>query len=482
MVIQLSPQTESAHYVQERYVQEPESPAASSHKLKPDKNEPGGFAKILAALSTGAEDQEAKIPENDLAMADETSLIPASTEKDAVPLAAANEATNETDEPDSPSMEFSNIIFTVGRLTGQSEEQVTLGEEPSFATFATASATANAAEHLTASATAHTATVDRHSSRYEQETAKTETASAMASTGTPDVAATAETDTDTGKTAAVQQSLAAENPQHINEKAKNRIETAVNSGSAAEKVTGNELSPQTEAKKTITNEREGRNRRNASVEIHDFRTQAESSLKEASHLRTVTEARLPGEGSGKDIILELRLPNQGQSSATTSWEVRTGQAGQTLENMLARELHQNFNSDIVRHASVALRDGNEGTIRLALKPESLGNVKIHLELAENKIAGQIVVESEEALRAFKREISSLEKAFRDSGFDAANLEMSLTADGGQHRQEREFAADAGQFLPEFFAASRYDAAVERMEMPMSVDMYYQGSRAVNVFA
>ena len=81
-----------------------------------------------------------------------------------------------------------------------------------------------------------------------------------------------------------------------------------------------------------------------------------------------------------------------------------GGPSQAFENLLARELHQNLNGDIVRHASIILRDGGEGTIRLSLKPESLGNVKIHLEMAENKIAGRIIVESNDALRAFEREI------------------------------------------------------------------------------
>jgi flagellar hook-length control protein FliK len=150
--------------------------------------------------------------------------------------------------------------------------------------------------------------------------------------------------------------------------------------------------------------------------------------------------------------------------------------------MLARELHQNFNNDIVRHASVMLREGNEGTIRLALKPESLGNVKIRLEMAENKITGRIVVESEEALRAFEREISSLEKAFRESGFEGASLEMSLAADGGGAQQCQE--TEASPTLPWHYAASRYDAAVENTEIlpAHASDFYRQGAWAVNVLA
>jgi flagellar hook-length control protein FliK len=184
----------------------------------------------------------------------------------------------------------------------------------------------------------------------------------------------------------------------------------------------------------------------------------------------------PG-GAEREITLELRLP-QGREAAApvTSWETGSGRA---MENLLARELHQNFNSDIVRHASAILRDGNEGIIKLALKPESLGNVKIRLEMAENKIIGHIVVESEEALRAFEKEISSLEKAFRDSGFDGASLEMSLASDGGAGQQWQE--AEASRFLPGQIA-SRYDAENERTEMPAAFDVYQWGAQAVSMMA
>jgi flagellar hook-length control protein FliK len=129
--------------------------------------------------------------------------------------------------------------------------------------------------------------------------------------------------------------------------------------------------------------------------------------------------------------------------------------------MLARELNQTLNGDIVRHASIMLRDGGAGTIRLSLKPESLGTVKIRLEMAENKIAGQIIVESDEALRAFEREIRSLEQSFRDSGFEGASLEMALAGDGGQNGAAGQWKGEeARPFFSPRLAASRYDAAGE----------------------
>ena len=137
--------------------------------------------------------------------------------------------------------------------------------------------------------------------------------------------------------------------------------------------------------------------------------------------------------------------------------------GKGFEDALARELRGNLSMDIVRNASIIARDGGEGTIRLSLRPASLGDVKVHLEMTENRIIGVIVVESNEALRAFERELPVLEKAFRDSGFSETSLEMSLAQDGGNYaggeeQQEEDF------YVPyQVMAASRYEES-ERPEL------------------
>jgi flagellar hook-length control protein FliK len=178
----------------------------------------------------------------------------------------------------------------------------------------------------------------------------------------------------------------------------------------------------------------------------------------------------------KELTLELRLPGSAQSTAQTAWEVKAG--GAAIENMLARELHQNFNGDIVRHASMALHDGGEGVIKLALKPDSLGNVKIHLKMSENKITGHIVVESEEALNAFKKEITSLEQAFRDSGFENAQLDLSLTADQRNTDWQEQKAPSPLQGI----AASRYDESYAGDSLPVVNVFFGQRHGTVNMLA
>jgi flagellar hook-length control protein FliK len=228
-------------------------------------------------------------------------------------------------------------------------------------------------------------------------------------------------------------------------------------------------------------EMRSRSRRDkVTFEVRDMRTVTGANESAGTRPYSVVETsavRAGGEAPVREITLELRLPEQNpsmaQNASQTAWEVKAGSA---LENMLARELHQNFNGDIVRHASMALRDGGEGTIKIALKPESLGNVKIRLEMTENKITGHIVVESEEALNAFRKEISSLEQAFRDSGFTNADLNLSLTSEGwgaqGQEQEESSFNQAA--------ASSRYESSFEQDALP--VDVFFGRSGSINMLA
>jgi flagellar hook-length control protein FliK len=208
-----------------------------------------------------------------------------------------------------------------------------------------------------------------------------------------------------------------------------------------------------------------RGKEKLNIEVRDLRTgegqggafaSAEStvSLKEAieSNLRPLLKAEV-------EIPVELDL-HKGNADGKAG---ESSTMGRTFEDALAAELRGNLSTDIVRDAAVIVRNGGEGTIRLSLRPASLGDVKIRLEMTENKITGHIIVESSEALRAFERELPVLEKAFKDSGFSETNLEMFLASEdssnggafgGREDRQERDFLVQA-------LAASRYDAESEQ---------------------
>ena len=156
------------------------------------------------------------------------------------------------------------------------------------------------------------------------------------------------------------------------------------------------------------------------------------------------------------IPVDLSISNGQAAGERTVDGVNSRNSG--LEELLSRELRENLGNDIVRQASILVKNAGEGTIRLSLQPESLGNVKIRLEMTENKIIGHIVVESSEALRAFERELPVLQKAFQDSGFSQASLDMSM-AQGNEYKGPDQ----SGETERMDLAATRYELETDSRE-------------------
>jgi len=273
----------------------------------------------------------------------------------------------------------------------------------------------------------------------------------------------------------------ADNKKKSNTPSKVDSEDALSAKNKATEGKDTLLSKVNEGKEQPSKLEEFRNRSRkdkVNIEVKDFRTISNPDGTQTRTFSIVETAagRNNGQNAIQEINLDLRLPDQGQSSQLqNTWEVKSGVM---LENMLARELHQNFNGDIVRHASVALRDGGAGTIKIALHPATLGNVKIHLEMAENKITGRIVVESEEALHAFRKELSALEQAFKDSGYASADLNLTLTADGsGEHNQEFNENSFSSRM-----AASSYQDGFDQETAPVMNVVLRNGTGQVNMLA
>lgn len=115
------------------------------------------------------------------------------------------------------------------------------------------------------------------------------------------------------------------------------------------------------------------------------------------------------------------LSNNTQSASATS---------SNFQQMLNNQVTSNV-PDFVKAGQIVLRDNNNGTINLNLKPEALGNVKISLEVSDKLITGQITVHSKEAFEAFKENLDALKQAFQQSGFENAELSLNLSQSGNE---------------------------------------------------
>ncbi|MGC9313267.1 MAG: hypothetical protein ACP5IA_11300, partial [Sediminispirochaetaceae bacterium] len=79
----------------------------------------------------------------------------------------------------------------------------------------------------------------------------------------------------------------------------------------------------------------------------------------------------------------LQVLVRSEGSDTSQVPLSKSDHGGDLQNQLARQLREQLNSEIVKRGSVMVRNNGSGEIRLELKPDHLGQVKILLSLENN---------------------------------------------------------------------------------------------------
>ena len=119
--------------------------------------------------------------------------------------------------------------------------------------------------------------------------------------------------------------------------------------------------------------------------------------------------------------------------------------GSTFQQMLSQQIQQNA-PEFAKAGTIILKDQNSGSINMILKPESLGNVKISLQLSDKTISGHIVVQSKEAMEAFKENLDLLRHSFQENGFENAQLSLSLADSSSENPFAQNQNGNDGQFI------------------------------------
>jgi flagellar hook-length control protein FliK len=111
-------------------------------------------------------------------------------------------------------------------------------------------------------------------------------------------------------------------------------------------------------------------------------------------------------------------------------------------------MREQGNAEIVRQSTVVLRNADSGEIRLVLKPESLGGVRIRVQLQDNHIAGRIVVENNSVREMFQDNLDALTRAFRESGYETGSLDVEVRDRGGNGRRRQAGTSPSGRLVRE----------------------------------
>jgi flagellar hook-length control protein FliK len=93
-------------------------------------------------------------------------------------------------------------------------------------------------------------------------------------------------------------------------------------------------------------------------------------------------------------------------------------------------------SELVRASQLVLKDGG-GEIRLVLKPESLGSVRVRMNVVDNNIEGRIIVDSAAVKHVMDGSVDALRRALTAEGFQMGSLQVSVGGQDAQADQRRQ---------------------------------------------
>lgn len=107
---------------------------------------------------------------------------------------------------------------------------------------------------------------------------------------------------------------------------------------------------------------------------------------------------------------------------------------------LVKELKEQGSIEILREAKILVKDGQSGEIKLVLRPQELGTVKINLILENKHIVGKIFVDNNIVKEALQTAFGDLKEIFAEQGMELGALDVFVSQ---QSQQENLFSGDDG---------------------------------------
>ena len=164
---------------------------------------------------------------------------------------------------------------------------------------------------------------------------------------------------------------------------------------------------------------------------------------EVMSAKEATESNMADNGSRGGADMEGDTLGFGETRS-----IGTVKVGSTIGSRVddpgsfSRMFRETMNPEIVRQSTFVLKGNQQGEIRLNLRPEHLGNVRVRLEIVENRITGRIIVDSALVRETVEQNLDDLARAFREQGYESASLDVSVSGNGENRAGERELADQA----------------------------------------
>ena len=152
------------------------------------------------------------------------------------------------------------------------------------------------------------------------------------------------------------------------------------------------------------------------IDIRDFRTASAREVSASSEQTAEMETK-PSDPAQEAAPRLVRFSGEHMANS------RPSAAAGRSESPFSAYVREQLGSEVVKQTGIILKNGNRGEIRLVLKPEHLGRVRMRVELDHNRLSGKIFVDSSFVKESFEQGLEELYRAFRSNGYETGTFEV-----------------------------------------------------------
>lgn len=148
------------------------------------------------------------------------------------------------------------------------------------------------------------------------------------------------------------------------------------------------------------------------------------------------------QGNGFELIKKEGTQNLNQDNNPTIWARMESPAslnqsrGSIHQLVVPQQFYEQLHGEFLDRAKLILKDGG-GEMRLTIRPQNLGSLRLSVTLEERVLKGQIVVDNETVKSIVESQLDSLLRSFREGGFDPLELKVSVAGEDGHRGSQQQ---------------------------------------------
>ncbi len=170
--------------------------------------------------------------------------------------------------------------------------------------------------------------------------------------------------------------------------------------------------------------------------LEELAKQGKQDIREAAATTatSVNEDSSSGSSSGIQTMQSSeRIPFLGRPAQTNGFEQMFTKTAEAQRQAPTQNLNESVMRQIVQNVNYTFMNGNEGEVRVFLRPENLGDLKLKIKVEQDVVTAKFTASSNEVKAIIESNMSQLKQALDQLGIKVGKFQVEVNSGGGQQQ-------------------------------------------------